>query len=369
MKTVLSNYDKDYIKDNIEISDVFRLLEEWGAEPYYSGSSTIISKTICHHTLNEDASHKLYYYHDNQMFQCWTNCGGFDIFQLVIKVMQIRYNKTFDLNQAVRWIAYYFGIEGTSYEINKSKDWDIFNKYDELRELEINNGLIILKEYDNIILNRLNYNVKITPWLNEDIKQDILDEAFIGYYPGGNQITIPHYDKDNRLVGIRGRTVCAESAQLGGKYRPLLIGNTMYNHPLGMNLYNLNLSQDNIRKTKLAIVFESEKSCLKYRSYFGPEADISVAVCGSNLTYQQVELLKQAGAHEIIIAFDKQWQTKGDNEYQLWVKKLYKIDDRYKNDIRISFIFDKENLLNYKSSPIDEGKDKFIQLCNKRVSI
>ena len=34
MKTVLSNYDKDYIKDNIEISDVFRLLEEWGAEPY-----------------------------------------------------------------------------------------------------------------------------------------------------------------------------------------------------------------------------------------------------------------------------------------------------------------------------------------------
>ena len=49
--------------------------------------------------------------------------------------MQIRYNKTFDLNQAVRWIAYYFGIEGTSYEINKSKDWDIFNKYDELREL------------------------------------------------------------------------------------------------------------------------------------------------------------------------------------------------------------------------------------------
>ena len=84
---------------------------------------------------------------------------------------------------------------------------------------------------------------------------------------------------------------------------------------------------------------------------------------------KQVELLKQAGAHEIIIAFDKQWQTKGDNEYQLWVKKLYKIDDRYKNDIRISFIFDKENLLNYKSSPIDEGKDKFIQLCNKRVSI
>ena len=55
MKTVLSNYDKDYIKDNIEISDVFRLLEEWGAEPYYSGNSTIISKTICHHTLNEDA--------------------------------------------------------------------------------------------------------------------------------------------------------------------------------------------------------------------------------------------------------------------------------------------------------------------------
>lgn len=48
-----------------------------------------------------------------------------------------------------------------------------------------------------------------------------------------------------------------------------------------------------------------EKSCLKYQTYFGFENDISVACCGSNLSSYQVSLLLDAGAQEIIIAFDR----------------------------------------------------------------
>jgi len=62
----------------------------------------------------------------------------------------------------------------------------------------------------------------------------------------------------------------------------------MYNHPLGMNLYNFNNSRRNIPKLKKAIIFESEKSCLKYQTYFGFENDISVACCGSNITAYQM---------------------------------------------------------------------------------
>ena len=39
-------------------------------------------------------------------------------------------------------------------------------------------------------------------------------------------------------------------------------------------------------------VGEGEKFCLMYQSYFGIENDITVAVCGSNLTNYQVQLLK-----------------------------------------------------------------------------
>lgn len=104
---------------------------------------------------------------------------------------------------------------------------------------------------------------------------------------------------------MRGRTLCKEEGERFGKYRPLKVGKDLYNHPLGMSLYNLNNSKDNIRLVKKAIVFEGEKSTLLYQSYFGLDNDISVACCGSSLSTYQVQELIDSGAEEIIIAFDR----------------------------------------------------------------
>ena len=143
----------------------------------------------------------------------------------------------------------------------------------------------------------------------------------------------------------------------------------MYNHPLGFSLYNLNNSKNNIKILKKAIVFEGEKSPLLYESYFGRENDISVACCGSNLSSYQLKLLLDLGIEEVIIAFDKQFKTKGDLEFKRWKKKLADIDKKYREYVKISFMFDKNDILRYKSSPIDEGKDKFIKLYEERFSL
>jgi len=87
---------------------------------------------------------------------------------------------------------------------------------------------------------------------------------------------------------LRGRSLSEEDAQLYGKYRPIRVNNTIYNHPLGMNLYNLNNSRFNISKIKKAIIFESEKSTLLYQTYFGFDNDISTACCGSNISAYQM---------------------------------------------------------------------------------
>ena len=105
-----------------------------------------------------------------------------------------------------------------------------------------------------------------------------------------------------------------------------------------MNLYNLNNSKDNIKLMGKAIVFESEKSCLLYQSYFGIESDISVACCGSNLSIHQVQLLLDAGAKEIIVAFDRQFEDIGDKEFKHLTKNLTKLNNKYKNEVLISFI-------------------------------
>lgn len=144
----------------------------------------------------------------------------------------------------------------------------------------------------------------------------------------------------------------------------------MYNHPLGLNLYNLNNSKGQINKIKKAIIFEGEKSCLLYQSYFGRDNDISVACCGSAVSAWQMNILIELGATEIIIAFDKQFKQRNDEEFKHLTKNLTAIYNKYKNDVNISFIFDKEgNMLGYKDSPIDRGMDIFIKMFKNRVII
>ena len=110
-----------------------------------------------------------------------------------------------------------------------------------------------------------------------------------------------------------------------------------------------------------------EKSCLLYKSYFGIDNDISVACCGSNVSAYQIQLLEEAGAQEIIIAFDRQFQELGDKEFKHLTKNLTKLNDKYKNEVNISFIFDKNMITGYKDSPIDCGPDIFLKLFKERI--
>ena len=122
-------------------------------------------------------------------------------------------------------------------------------------------------------------------------------------------------------------------------------------------------------KDKKVIIFEGEKSPLLYESYFGMENDISVACCGSSLSNYQIQLLLDLKVDEIIIAFDKQFKEIGNEEWKGWTKKLKDIHNKYGSKIQISYIFDKWNLLDYKDSPIDKGKEIFLELFKRRVSI
>ena len=335
-------FDKQEIRDSLSIDDVFDLLEEWGGEPERCPTG-LIARTICHNRLNDEASRKLYYYENTGLFRCYTGCEDpvFDIFQLCIKVMDLQNNIVYDLNDAVRWIARRFGISGKeedSPEETGLEDWKILANYSRIQDIQIAAPHVVLEEYDDTILSRFNYDVKIKPWLDEGISEQAIEHAEIGYYPGDAQITIPHFDKNGRFIGLRGRTLVAEDAEKYGKYRPMKINGVMYNHPLGLNLYNFNNARCVIPKMKKAVVFEGEKSVLKAQTYFGFDNDIYVACCGSSLSSYQTQLLIDAGAQEIIIAFDRQFQNVGDDEYCHLLRNLKKIQMKYKNYVFEEFL-------------------------------
>ena len=364
-------YDKDTLKENLTIEEVFDFVSELGGEPIM-GNGLFTARTICHNSIEDinNASHKLYYYDNTHLFHCYTGCGdaSFDIYDLVLRVNKTAGNENFSLNRAIALVAKYFGYTTETFELKEeldtTKDWQIINNFK--RKQEKNNSQIIqLKTYDDKILKYLPHPL-IYPWYKEGISFEIMQSKGICYDPIQEGVIIPHYDIEGNLIGIRERTLIKEN-EIYGKYRPAIINGQMYNHPLSFALYNLNWSKDNIKKIQKAIVFEGEKSTLLYASYFGKESDISVACCGSNLINYQVKLLLSLGVKEIIIAFDKQFQEIGDKEWQKWVIKLKTLYNKYGNYVNISYLFDKKDILGYKDSPIDCGKDNFIKLFHNRI--
>ena len=90
--------DAQSLKEQLSPNDIITLLNELGAEPYEQNGQ-IIARTVCHH----GDSHKRYYYSDTQMFHCYTNCGSFDIFELIQKESGKEFSESFS------YIRDYFG--------------------------------------------------------------------------------------------------------------------------------------------------------------------------------------------------------------------------------------------------------------------
>ena len=109
-----------------------------------------------------------------------------------------------------------------------------------------------------------------------------------------------------------------------------------------------------------------EKSALQYRTYFGPDKDITVACCGSNISSYQMQELINAGAKEIIVAFDRQFQKIGDKEYEHLVQNFQKLKEKYGNLVTLSFIIDFRLITDYKDAPTDKGPEIFLELYKRR---
>lgn len=366
-------FNKDEIKNTLTIDQIFQLVAELGGEPRMEKSGSIfVAQTICHNHPGE-GSHKLYYYDNTKLFKCYTDCySTFDVFELIIKIKSRDAERAWSLPEAMKFIAQFFNLSIQTDDFSNLQsslqDWKVFNRYDKIDS--INNSAeqkVELKLFDESILQYLP-RPRILPWEEEGISAEVMEARGICYNPCTQGIIIPHYDIDGQLIGIRERTLIEEN-ETYGKYRPAIFNGKMYNHPLGFNLYNLNFSKENIKTIKKAIIWEGEKSCLLYASYFGIENDISCAACGSSLINHQVKLLLSLGVEEIIIGFDKQFKEIGDEEWKRWTKKLTDIHTRYGANCQISYLFDKGNLLDYKDSPIDKGPDVFMQLFKERIML
>ena len=357
--------DKDEIKNALTPEQIFKILEDFGGDPEMK-NDCIICRTICHNPPHE-GSKKLYYFFNTRLFICFTSCGTFDIFDLIIKIKK-QIGEEWSLYNSMTFVVNYFlgFIDNLHFKKSDNQDWKIIERWESANS-NITPTTVTLDEVDGSFLKNLP-QPRILDWEREGINYRILQRNNVHYDGSVDGIIIPHYDIDNRLIGIRERALSEQDIEYG-KYRPLRYNGILYNHPLGYNLYNLNNSKKNIQAMRTAILYEGEKSCMCHASLFGEENDISIASCGSSITTYQIRLLLKNNVKELVIAFDRQYQEIGDKEWEQWVKKLTSFNDKYGHYLQISYVFDTGKLLDYKDSPIDKGKDVFLQLFKERIYI
>ena len=350
--------DLKQVEQDLTPERVIELVTGLGADRYDERNDYIIFPTICHNADPSEAKMKLYYYKRNHKFHCYTDCGeNFNIYQLFEKryqLLDIQYDFYKDI---ILKIA--DGVDFAALE----NGFDF--KYKSLEDRYTRQETIVeIKPIPKQLLNIYQFYAT-SEWLNDGISEATMKVFNILYDILHNKIIIPHYDIDDNLIGIRGRALNDEDL-VYGKYMPVSIEGKIYAHPLGYNLYGLNMNKENIRRKKTAIIFEAEKSVLQYETMYGRENNIAVAVCGSSISYYQMQLLYDLGVEKVIVAFDSpttlEWK-----DINLHYEKMEKLCKRFIHKVRIGFLIDMKNILGAKDSPTDLGREAFERIMERPI--
>lgn len=344
-------------------SDIIRLMEKLGVPESMIkyGNSSLIFPTICHNEMSNDPSHKLYYYEATKRFYCYTNCKSMSAFDFIIKVYQTR---------------------GYKIEFREA-----YNILDEIVSKRIKNGFAILSNPKPLVPDKIDKNWEeqlpvynhhilecftqqprfLDVWMSEGIDYDVLVEFGVRFDMVRNRIVFPILDRNGRLVGIRVRNFNQEDIDSGRKYMPLWHNEELYNCPKMMVVYGYYQNKAVIKKLKEVIVFEAEKSVLKYGSCFTQNK--SVAVGGSSFSQYHSIILKDAGVTKIVLAFDNDYSEDGDKYYGLkkMIKEAKKIQDMG-FEVEIIYDWDQEYLGN-KDAPIDLGRTVYSKLYRERKKL
>ena len=350
-----------HIKELITPEDIKKIMALYKAYPVSENDEVIIFPTICHNLNPEDASPKLYYYKNSKMFYCFTQCSkSFDIFEFLITREHLRGIENFNFIDALYNVIEILDIKENFFEQEEEK-----NIYQSKRNyLTRKNNNIPYCTYEKNIMNFFDFYLPYE-WAKDGLTLEELKKFNVRYYSSENQMIIPHYSINEDLVGIRIRAFNEEDIAKG-KYRPLKLENKIYSHPLSQFCYGLWNNKDNIQKTQKAVIVEGEKSVL-----LGEQLEYNnlIASCGSNISKVQIQQLINCGAKEIIIAFDKEYKDNKDKKNEKYYNKLYSLAYKYRLYCNMSFIFDFNNILKEKQSPIDNSIEEFNFLMEKRIKL
>lgn len=343
------------LKSKLTDDRIIELMDAMGAPLMKADSNNLIFPSICHQSDPLAHSAKLWLYLDSMQFHCWS-CGfSGDTISLVQHVKQL------DFNQAVSYICSVLHLQVGQIEQNEQIDnWAELRRFLPNAEPEPDK----LLTYDKSILSLFDH-LYPQEWLDYGISADILDKFGIGWYARQACISIPVVFNE-QLVGVRGRYT-REQDVAKGKYRPICtLDGTVLKFPSSACLYGYDQNKSAIEKSRQVVLFESEKSVLKAPKY---GLDNSLAVFGSNISKQHIQLLLELGVNDVVLCMDSDYKQVGDDEFKFFVIKMKKLAAKLKPFFNCSIVYNNQDYDMYKCNMMDIPYEKAMKLWESRVKI
>ncbi len=188
---------------------------------------------------------------------------------------------------------------------------------------------------------------KLAVWENEGISRASLDKFQVYYDSFSNRLVYPIHNLDGKIVNIGGRTLdplWKEKKQK--KYCYFKSWGTLD------TIYGLSENMDAIRDKREIILFEGCKSVLLADTW-------GIHNCGailtSHLNPHQMKILAWLGCR-VVFALDKDVRVRDDHN----IAKL-------KRYVNVEYLWDREDLLDSKDSPVDKGVEVFKKLYEQRL--
>jgi DNA primase len=274
-----------------------------------------------------------------KIFFCF-GCGrGGNIIQFIQEYKKLSFSK------AVEYLINYVG--GINIVEEKSETIKFLKEMNKLFKNHRNN---IEREIlsDNIMDKYRKADIQ--EWIQEEISQEVMDKYLVRYDDRSNRIVFPIWDNEGNIINIKGRT-------LYPNYRELGIKKYLYYYPLNRLdfLYSLHNKREIIQKSNEVIIVEGVKSIYKLETW---NINNAISLETNRINEYQIDILLNLKC-PIVMCLDKGVELEAIKKDTLPLKKF----------TDVSVIYDTNNLLEEKDSPVDRGLFTFLQLYEERIKI
>ena len=333
-------------------------------------------QSCCHHSNPNDGGYNLAFNPNSKSFMCFSQCScSYSLLSLVKKHKELTDGKCSTWS-AMKFICDQVNIPFNFKEEVKQVNTNIYKWQNSLLKYTKNkNKNIELRVYNKKILN---YFPKIyhTDWIDYGISEEVLDKYNIGWYNYKQQITIPCYRQNGDLIGIRVRNM---NPEIDIKYIPLqLLDGTEFNFPTNEVFYGENFNWTNVQRTKSVILVESEKTVMKYESWYGAKNNICLGLYGSVLSNAKLKKLLSWNCETFYICLDSDFESieysNNDEKitsYEKFEKKVMNIYNKLKPYAKsVYVIYNNLGFENcYKYSITDYTREQFEKIWNNKEKI